>query len=235
MTCSREACSRKAVKTMVRVRPALPLLRPAPLSGAPWDGGRWTLAYFLRGVTLAPGPPHLCPCIRRARPEAAPLRILILRFLGAGAGRGAASRGVGLRAPSVQGPAGPGQSLTPGPSHRPAGRGEKGISPPRHSEPIMNLIQPLFTLGQLVITPGAITVLDAHGVSPSDLLDRHVNGDWSEMTPEDRESNRRAVLNGGRVFSSYSLTSTVRVWVITEAKDDNGVRVSTCILLPSEY
>jgi len=63
---------------------------------------------IMRGVTLAPGPPHLSPVIRRARPEAAPLRILILRLLGAGVGRGAASRGVGLRASSVQGPDGPG-------------------------------------------------------------------------------------------------------------------------------
>ena len=99
----------------------------------------------------------------------------------------------------------------------------------------MNLTQPLFTLGQLVITPGALIVLTEHGVAPSDLLDRHVGGDWSEMAPEDRESNRRAVLSGGRIFSSYSLTSSVRVWVITEAKDDDGVRASTCILLPSEY
>jgi hypothetical protein len=55
------------------------------------------------------------------------------------------------------------------------------------------------------------------------------------MAPEDRESNRRAVLNGGRIFSSDSLTSTARVWVITEAKGDDGIRASTCILLPSEY
>jgi hypothetical protein len=99
----------------------------------------------------------------------------------------------------------------------------------------MNLTQPLFTLGQLVITPGALTVLTEHGVAPGDLLDRHVGGDWSEMAPEDRATNSQAVQNGGRVFSSYSLTSTVRVWVITEAKGDDGVRASTCILLPSEY
>jgi hypothetical protein len=99
----------------------------------------------------------------------------------------------------------------------------------------MKFIQPLFNLGQLVITPGAITVLAEQGVAPSDLLDRHVDGDWSEMAPEDREANKQAVQNGGRVFSRYCLTSTVRVWVITEAKGDDGERASTCILLPSEY
>ena len=52
---------------------------------------------------------------------------------------------------------------------------------------------------------------------------------------EDRETNRQAVQRGGRVFSRYCLTSTVRVWVITEAVNDDGVRASTCILLPSEY
>ncbi len=36
----------------------------------------------------------------------------------------------------------------------------------------------LFTLGQVVATPGALKVLDAHGVLPLDLLKRHVCGDW---------------------------------------------------------
>lgn len=101
----------------------------------------------------------------------------------------------------------------------------------------MNLIQPLFNLGQIVVTPGAKRVLAEHNVSPRELLERHVTGDWSEMAPEDREANRRAVLTGGRIFSSYSLTSVVRVWVVTEAadSDDDGIRASTCILLPSEY
>ncbi|HTB22601.1 MAG TPA: hypothetical protein VK914_07845 [bacterium] len=99
----------------------------------------------------------------------------------------------------------------------------------------MNLIQPLFLTGQVVVTPGARIALAEHRVSPRDLLERHVSGDWSEMAPEDRETNRRAVLNGGRIFSGYSLTAAVRVWVITEAAEEDGVRASTCILLPSEY
>ena len=65
-------------------------------------------AYLSRGGTLAPVPSHLCPFIRRARPQVAPLRVLILRPLGTGAGRGAASRDVGLRVTVGHRPPGPG-------------------------------------------------------------------------------------------------------------------------------
>jgi hypothetical protein len=41
----------------------------------------------------------------------------------------------------------------------------------------MNLIQPLFTLGQTVITHGAVNVLTEQDVDPSDLLDRHLSSD----------------------------------------------------------
>ena len=50
------------------------------------------------------------------------------------------------------------------------------------------------------------------------------------MSAEDQASNLWAIEVGGRVFSSYLLTRTTKLWVITAA--DRG---STCVLLPSEY
>lgn len=92
---------------------------------------------------------------------------------------------------------------------------------------------PLFSTGQVVATPGALTFLRSVGVDPIDLITRHVFGDWADLSPEDQAQNCLAVARGGRVFTSFSVGQTddlKKVWVITEAD-----RRSTCLLLPQEY
>ncbi len=49
------------------------------------------------------------------------------------------------------------------------------------------------------------------------------------MSTEDREANRLAVLEGGRIFSAYSVCG-VKVWIMTEAD-----RSATTFLFPDEY
>jgi len=91
--------------------------------------------------------------------------------------------------------------------------------------------KPLFTLGQTVATPGALATLEEAEQTPSDLLCRHVVGDWGDVCEEDAEANNIALKDGSRIFSVYILPATdEKVWVITEAD-----RSSTCILLPDEY
>jgi len=88
----------------------------------------------------------------------------------------------------------------------------------------------LFSLGQVVSTPGALETLEALGVAPITLLHRHISGDWSDMDTEDQRANRRAIKEGSRVFSSYLIADDTKIWIITEAD-----RSSTTILLPDEY
>lgn len=90
--------------------------------------------------------------------------------------------------------------------------------------------QPLFSLGRMVATPGALQALVEAGEEPLLYLSRHVRGDWGELTPGDRKENERAVLTGARIFSSYKTAAGTKIWVITEAD-----RSSTCLLLPEEY
>lgn len=87
-----------------------------------------------------------------------------------------------------------------------------------------------FELGVVVATPGVIDACLAAEVAPSELLARHVSGDWGDVPPEDARENEYSLKHGFRVLSSYRLPSGERVWLITEAD-----RSSTCILLPSEY
>jgi hypothetical protein len=89
--------------------------------------------------------------------------------------------------------------------------------------------KPLFALGRLVATPGALALLQDAGQEYTHLIHRHRRGDWGNIDPGDKGMNEDAVKNGDRILSVYKLTSGT-VWVITEAD-----RSSTTILLPSEY
>ena len=96
---------------------------------------------------------------------------------------------------------------------------------------------PLFSLGRIFATPGALQVLTAMRLSPLRLLARHARGDWEDLDEHDREQNKLAVLTGQRVFSAYEVERTIdgqvmkqKFWVITEAD-----RSSTTVLLPDEY
>jgi hypothetical protein len=96
---------------------------------------------------------------------------------------------------------------------------------------------PLFPLGRVVSTPGAVTLLETlAGESPgggravaATLLRRHARGDWGDLDPEDRAANNRAVTDGDRILSSYP-TAAGKLWIITEWD-----RSATTMLLPSEY
>lgn len=89
---------------------------------------------------------------------------------------------------------------------------------------------PLFTMGQICATPGALDALEKNGQNPARFLARHVTGDWLEMCAEDQETNREALTCGARVFSAYAMKDGEKLWVITES--DRSV---TTLLLPSEY
>ena len=89
---------------------------------------------------------------------------------------------------------------------------------------------PLFALGQVVGTPGALRALEEARQPPAELLARHVTGDWGDLCDEDIAENELSVERGLRVFSSYKLPTDTQVWVITEW--DRSV---TTILLPGEY
>ncbi|MCD0459539.1 hypothetical protein [Roseiconus lacunae] len=87
----------------------------------------------------------------------------------------------------------------------------------------------LFSLGQVVSTPGALELLDKHNMSPMQFLVRHVSGDYGDLCDEDKEANNEAIWNEERVLSSYMIGNE-KVYVITEAD-----RSSTTILLSNEY
>ena len=92
------------------------------------------------------------------------------------------------------------------------------------------LQNPLFTLGEVVATPGAVETMQRHNIEPQTLLQRHISGDWGVLCKEDTKSNNDAVTYGDRILSNYPIAEGTRIWVITEW--DRSV---TTLLLPSEY
>ena len=94
---------------------------------------------------------------------------------------------------------------------------------------------PKFELGQTVATPGALDALEASGQSPAEFLKRHLRCEQGDLGSEDHELNSEALKDGSRILSAFSTTTGVKVWVITEAKDGDGLRSATTLLLPEEY
>lgn len=90
--------------------------------------------------------------------------------------------------------------------------------------------RPLFSLGQLVATPGALSACEEARADPLFYLRRHVRGDWGDLGDEDKTANDTALTTGARILSAYTLTTDERLWIITEAD-----RAYTTLLLPIEY
>lgn len=64
--------------------------------------------------------------------------------------------------------------------------------------------------------------------------ERYRHGDWGDLCEEDKETNEDALRCGARILASYQ-TCLGKIWIITEAEDDEGNRAATTFLYPSEY
>lgn len=90
--------------------------------------------------------------------------------------------------------------------------------------------RPLFPLGQVVATPGALHAFEESHDNPLCYLTRHQSGDWGHLDEHDTRENRLSLERGFRILSSYKTKNGTKFWIITEAD-----RSSTTILLPEEY
>ena len=90
--------------------------------------------------------------------------------------------------------------------------------------------RPLFPLGQVLITPGALDMLEALQLAPLPFVLRHGTGDWGDLCDEDKQANAAALIYSSRLLSAYDIPPNHRLWIITEAD-----RRSTTLLLPEEY
>ena len=90
-----------------------------------------------------------------------------------------------------------------------------------------------FTMGRLLMSRGvsdrvADDVEFAEFIAKS--LTRHLKGGWGDLDAEDKATNGKALIYGGRLLSAYINGGLPKVWIITEAD-----RSATTILFPEEY
>ncbi len=90
-----------------------------------------------------------------------------------------------------------------------------------------------FNMGNIVVTR---SVNDLMGedvgfyMHVHESLNRHVEGDWGDLSEEDKFTNEAALLDGERLFSAYTKDGSPPIWIITEWD-----RSATTILFPDEY
>jgi hypothetical protein len=75
-----------------------------------------------------------------------------------------------------------------------------------------------------------VALLEQANKSPLEFLSRHLRGDWGDLCQEDKTENELSLKHGLRLLSSYPVTGTEKLWIITEAD-----RSITTLLLPEEY
>jgi len=90
---------------------------------------------------------------------------------------------------------------------------------------------PLFTLGRVGATPGALAILQGDHTLASMLVTRHNHGDFGDICDDDAGLNIEAIkLGRARIMSVYKLFKMGDLWIITDAD-----RSATTLLTPSEY
>lgn len=87
-----------------------------------------------------------------------------------------------------------------------------------------------FELGQIVATPGSLSIIEEAGHIPPEFVLRHKHGDWGDLDPEDRRVNEEALRRDQRLLSAYRTRLEEKLWIITEWD-----RSLTTLLLPREY
>jgi hypothetical protein len=103
---------------------------------------------------------------------------------------------------------------------------------------VLFVINTAFNTGQIGATRGVYDLAcENHDFAQfiQKSLNRHVKGDWGDVSEEDKHSNAQAPKEGTRLLSAYNddrfpPNGVATIWIITEA--DRSV---TTILFPDEY
>lgn len=84
-----------------------------------------------------------------------------------------------------------------------------------------------FHLGRLTITPAALMGLEVDAICRA--IDRHVCGDWGDLSEPARRANENALIANAPLLSVYRLSGETELRVLT-----TGDRLTTTIYLPGD-
>jgi hypothetical protein len=90
-------------------------------------------------------------------------------------------------------------------------------------------VQPLFALGTLKLSEKVHWLASKSLIDPLSYVQRHVRGDWGEVSEAERQMNSVALEQGAPMTSRFQITPRLFVVVITS--DDQR---TTVVQLPEE-
>ncbi len=100
---------------------------------------------------------------------------------------------------------------------------------------MIDMRRPVLSSLRSIVTARALAAVRLAHATPEEFIDRHLRGDWGDSDVDAAADNEIALVEGGRVLSTFLLATGVRIWVLTEAIQANGSRAATTLLLPDEY
>lgn len=86
-----------------------------------------------------------------------------------------------------------------------------------------------FSLGRVLITPGAATTIDDTEIRTA--LRRHQSGDWGNLDSREKECNEQVLRCGGWLLSAYDVPASGGRFLIITQPD----RMITTVMVPNEF
>ena len=90
-------------------------------------------------------------------------------------------------------------------------------------------LETLFPGGTVRATYEALYSMKEAEEDVQGLLDRHLSGDWGDVSEEETLLNNMAITAGQEILSAYRLANGVEIWIVT-----NAARTFTTVQLPEE-
>lgn len=102
----------------------------------------------------------------------------------------------------------------------------------------MNIIKKLGKIGHYCATRNVDAEMQNNKLFQKFItgsLHRFHNGDWGEMSNDDKLANNEALEDGSRILARYENLDYKPIYIIADAVDDNNVRAAVTVLFPEEY
>ncbi|MFQ8213662.1 hypothetical protein ACKGML_05450 [Klebsiella pneumoniae] len=87
----------------------------------------------------------------------------------------------------------------------------------------------LFPIGALIFSEGVDRIMREGRLDPMPYIQRHIRGDWGDVTDLRWQENNAAVTSGKPLGSRYIVTRELTIRIVTEAD-----RSATHVMLRSE-
>ena len=77
--------------------------------------------------------------------------------------------------------------------------------------------QPRFRHGRVIMSSRVSDLVQQGRLDVQSYLQRHLSGDWGEVSAQTRQANEAALRTKDTLFSAYAIDSELKLWIITEA------------------